>query len=73
MHVIIAGDSGVYYGKLIGEVGSGGVARLEGARHLRRYYVAGRQGDGYGSGSGDGYGDGSGDGYGSGDGDGYGF
>lgn len=46
MHVIIAGDSGVYYGKLIGEVGSGGVARLEGARHLRRYYVAGRQGDG---------------------------
>ena len=48
-YVIIAGDSGVYFGALVGGLDSitgDGVVRLDGARHLRRYYVAGRQGDG---------------------------
>ena len=51
--VIVAGDSGVYVGLLAGgaaSVDGGGSAtctvHLRNARHLRRYYVAGRTGDG---------------------------
>lgn len=50
--VVIAGDSGVYVGWLAG--GAASVKSdtqttsitLRNARHLRRYYVAGKQGDG---------------------------
>jgi hypothetical protein len=48
-YVIIAGDSGVYSGWLEGGVESvdaSGRIALTDARHLRRYYVAGRAGDG---------------------------
>jgi len=41
---VIAGDCGVYVGWVVGEIGERVV--LRGARHLRRYYVAGRVGDG---------------------------
>lgn len=47
--VIVAGDCGVYVGLLSGGASSwDGVSgvRLTQARHLRRYYVAGRTGDG---------------------------
>lgn len=47
--IIVAGDSGVYVGMADGgvsAVGSDGRVMLTGARHLRRYYVAGRKGDG---------------------------
>lgn len=47
--VIVAGDCGVYVGMMHGGAaawdGVSGV-KLTGARHLRRYYVAGRTGDG---------------------------
>lgn len=47
--VIVAGDCGVYVGRLPGGAaswdGMSGVKLLD-ARHLRRYYVAGRTGDG---------------------------
>jgi len=45
-YVIIAGDSGVYSGNLVSLDAPNGVAVLRGARHLRRYYVKGRVGDG---------------------------
>lgn len=48
--VVIAGDSGVYAGMLVSSTtsadGSSCVVTLRNARHLRRYYVAGRTGDG---------------------------
>ena len=47
--IIVAGDSGVYVGLAEGGVtalGADGRIELVGARHLRRYYVAGRSGDG---------------------------
>jgi hypothetical protein len=47
--VIVAGDCGVYVGLLDGGAASwDGVSgvHLTSARHLRRYYVAGRTGDG---------------------------
>lgn len=46
--VIVAGDSGVYVGWLEGGAASvtDSTVHLTGARHLRRYYVAGRAGDG---------------------------
>lgn len=48
MHVIIAGDSGVFFGEVSGPeaLGADGRVELNGARHLRRYIVAGRKGDG---------------------------
>ncbi|MDP3909349.1 MAG: hypothetical protein Q8Q14_03075 [Gemmatimonadales bacterium] len=48
-YVVIAGDSGVYFGWTIDGVealGADGRVVLHDARYLRRYYVAGRQGDG---------------------------
>ena len=48
-YVIIAGDSGVYSGWLAGgaeAVGADGRVVVRDARHLRRYTVAGRSGDG---------------------------
>ena len=48
-YVIIAGDSGVYSGWLAGgpeAIGADGRAVLRDARHMRRYTVAGRSGDG---------------------------
>lgn len=47
--IVVAGDSGVYAGFAVGGVqalGADGRVTLTGARHLRRYYVAGRVGDG---------------------------
>ena len=47
--VIVAGDCGVYVGMAEGGAGAvdgAGAVTLTGARHLRRYYVAGRSGDG---------------------------
>lgn len=47
--VIVAGDAGVYVGWLDGgavAADASGRVVLRGARHLRRYYVAGRTGDG---------------------------
>ena len=47
--VIVAGDSGVYVGLADGGVealGADGAITLTTARHLRRYYTAGRQGAG---------------------------
>jgi len=47
--IVAAGDSGVYVGLAAGGVqalGADGRVVLHGARHLRRYYVAGRTGDG---------------------------
>ena len=49
MLVIIAGDCGVYVGRLDGgaeALDASGRVVLRNARHLRRYYVAGRSGDG---------------------------
>lgn len=46
MYVIVGGDCGVYFGELVGEVTADGKATVRNARHLRRYYVAGRTGDG---------------------------
>jgi hypothetical protein len=46
MFFIVGGDCGVYFGELVGEVTEAGKATLRNARHLRRYYVAGRTGDG---------------------------
>ena len=46
-YLVIAGDSGVYSGWGDPDsIGADGRAVLSEARHLRRYYVAGRQGDG---------------------------
>lgn len=47
--VVVGGDSGVYAGYSEGgaaALGTDGRIVLTGARHLRRYYVAGRKGDG---------------------------
>jgi len=47
--IIVAGDSGVYAGIAEGGVealGADGAITLTNARHLRRYYTAGRQGAG---------------------------
>jgi hypothetical protein len=47
--IIVAGDSGVYVGYADGgaqALGADGRVVLTSARHLRRYYVAGRTGDG---------------------------
>lgn len=47
--IVVAGDSGVYVGMAEGgaeALGADGRVVLTGARHLRRYYVAGRSGDG---------------------------
>jgi hypothetical protein len=46
--VVVAGDSGVYVGRLAGGASSlgGPIVHLTSARHLRRYYVLGRKGDG---------------------------
>jgi len=47
--IVVAGDCGVYAGIADGgvsAVGADGAVTLTGARHLRRYYVAGRVGDG---------------------------
>ena len=47
--IVVAGDSGVYVGMAEGGVqalGADGRVVLTGARHLRRYYVAGKTGDG---------------------------
>jgi len=47
--IVVAGDSGSYVGYARGGVdalGADGRLELIGARHLRRYYVAGRVGDG---------------------------
>lgn len=47
--VVVAGDSGVYVGYAEGgaeALASDGRIVLSSARHLRRYYVAGRKGDG---------------------------
>lgn len=48
VYVVIAGDSGVYSGYVSGPdaLGPDGRVVLMQARHLRRYYVAGRKGDG---------------------------
>lgn len=46
MYVIVGGDCGVYFGELDGEVSADGKVKLRNARHLRRYYVSGRTGDG---------------------------
>jgi hypothetical protein len=48
-YIVIAGDSGVYSGWSDGGVealGADGRVVLHDARHLRRYYTAGRTGDG---------------------------
>lgn len=47
--IIVAGDSGVYVGMVKGgvsAVGTDGRVVLTSSRHLRRYYVAGKKGDG---------------------------
>ena len=47
--IVVAGDSGVYAGWADGgarALGADGRIEMTGARHLRRYYVAGRTGDG---------------------------
>ena len=47
--IVVAGDCGVYVGYAVGgvaAVSAEGVVDLTGARHLRRYYVAGKTGDG---------------------------
>jgi hypothetical protein len=46
--VVVAGDSGCYVGLIVGGASAwdGGVVKLRNARFLRRYYVAGRTGDG---------------------------
>lgn len=47
--IVVAGDCGVYVGMADGGVAAvpaDGRVVLTGARHLRRYYVAGRTGDG---------------------------
>lgn len=47
--IVIAGDSGVYAGWAEGgtdALSADGRVELTSARHLRRYYVAGRKGDG---------------------------
>lgn len=49
VYVIVAGDCGVYSGWVRGWpgcLGADGRLVVEGARHLRRYVVAGRLGDG---------------------------
>lgn len=46
--IVVGGDSGVYVGYAengVRGVTADGRVILTGARHLRRYYVAGRQGD----------------------------
>lgn len=46
---IIAGDCGVYVGMVEGgasALGASGVVVVTRSRHIRRYYVAGRTGDG---------------------------
>ena len=47
--IVVAGDCGVYVGYAdngVHAVTDAGRVTLTGARHLRRYYVAGRTGDG---------------------------
>lgn len=47
--IVVAGDCGVYAGMAedgVAAVSADGRVVLTGARHLRRYYVAGRTGDG---------------------------
>lgn len=48
-YIVVAGDCGVFSGWAQGGVaalGADGRVELRDARHLRRYYVAGRTGDG---------------------------
>lgn len=45
-YVVVGGDSGVYSGYLLEGLGADGRVVLRDARHLRRYYTAGRVGDG---------------------------